>query len=116
MKVSFEGIGESVITFYNSDGTAAKAGEPVMLSGNGEIRACSEGERLIGVALACDESFAAVQTMGYIELPFSGTAPDVGYEMLVANGAGGVKTAEAGGGEFLIIEVDEAAKVLGFML
>ena len=116
MKVSFEGIGESVVTFYNSDGAAAKAGDPVMLSGNGEICTCSEGERLIGVALACDESFAAVQTKGYIELPYSGEAPAVGYASLVANGLGGVKAAASGGGEFLIIEVDEAAKVLGLML
>lgn len=116
MKVSFEGIGESVITFYNSESSAATAGVPVKMSANGEISACADGDRFLGVALDCNEDFAAVQTGGYIEVSYSGTAPAVGYVSLAADGTGKVKAAESGGGQFLIVEVDTTNKILGLML
>ncbi len=115
MKVSFEGIGESVVTFYNSKTSAAAAGVPVRMSGNGEVSACADGERFFGYALSCDKDFAAVQTAGYIELGYTGTAPTVGFTKLAANGSGGVKAAETGG-EFLVIDVDTANKIVGLML
>jgi len=115
VKVSFEGIGESVVTFYNGSSNAAAAGVPVKMSGNGEVSACSDGERFFGVAQSCDADFAAVQTSGYIELKYTGTAPTVGYAKLAANGSDGVKAAETGG-EFLVAEVDSTNKILGLML
>jgi len=115
VKVSFEGVGESVATFYNGSSAAASAGVPVKMSGNGEVSACSDGDRFFGVALSCDADFAAVQTAGYVELDYTGTAPAVGYAKLAANGSGGVKAAETGG-EFLIAEVDSTNKILGLML
>ncbi len=115
MKVSFEGIGESVVSFYNSATSAATAGAPVKISGNGEVSACADGNRFFGYALSCDTDFAAVQTAGYIELGYTGTAPAVGFVKLAANGTGGVKAAETGG-EFLVVNVDTANKILGLML
>ena len=115
MKVSFEGIGESVVTFYNSATSAATAGAPVKMSGNGEVSACVDGNRFFGYALSCDADFAAIQTSGYIELGYTGTAPAVGFVKMAANGAGGVKAAETGG-EFLVVNVDTANKILGLML
>ncbi len=117
MKVSFEGIGESVITFYNNEESGAAAGVPVKMSGNGEISACGEGERFFGVSLACEEDFAAVQVGGYAELSYSGSeTPAVGYARLEAVGAGGVRVAAANGGEFLVVDVDSANKIIGIML
>lgn len=116
MKVSFEGIGESVVTFYNAEESGAAAGAPVKMSGNGEVSTCGDGERFFGVALAGEGDFAAVQTGGYIEISYSGTAPTAGFNSLAADGAGGVKTVAAGGGEFLVIEVDETNKILGIIL
>lgn len=115
MKVSFEGIGESVITFYNSKTAAAGAGAPVKMSGNGEVSVCADGDRFFGVALACDTDFAAVQTDGYVELAYTGTAPAIGFAKFVSNSAGGVKTAETGG-EFLVVDVDTVSKTIGLML
>lgn len=115
MKVSFEGIGESVVTFYNSKTSAAVAGAPIKMGGNGEVSACADGERFFGVALACDSDFAAIQMGGYVELGFTGSAPAVGYIKLVSNGAGGVKTAETGR-EFLVVDVDTVGKTIGLML
>ena len=115
MKVSFEGIGESIATFYNSATSAAVAGAPVGMSGNGEVAACADGDRFFGCAVACDADFAAVQTAGYIEFGYTGTAPAVGFVKLAANGAGGVKASETGG-EFLVVDVDTVNKTLGLML
>ena len=115
MKGSFEGIGENIVTFYNSKTSGAAAGMPVKMSGPCEAAKCADGERFFGVAVAGDTEFAAVQVEGYVELPYSGTEPAVGFGKLAANGAGGIKTAETGG-EFLIIDVDTTNKVVGFML
>ena len=116
MKVSFEGIGESVVTFYNDGESGAGAGVPVKMSGNGEISVCQDGDRFFGVALANEGDFAAVQTGGFVQLPYTGTAPGVGFATLAADGAGGVKAVTTGGGEFLVIEADTANKILGIML
>lgn len=115
MKVSFEGVGESVVTFYNSKTAAAGAGVPVKMSGNGEVSACADGDRFFGVALACDTDFAAIQTDGYVELVYTGSAPTVGFTKLVSGGGSGVKTAETGG-EFLVVDVDTVNKIIGLML
>lgn len=115
MKVSFEGIGESVVTFYNSKTAEASAGNPVKISGNGEVSVCADGDRFFGVALACDTDFAAIQMGGYVELGYTGTAPAVGFTKLVSNSTGGVKTAETGR-EFLVVDVDTVSKTIGLML
>lgn len=115
LKVSFEGIGENIVTFYNSKTSGAMAGTPVKMGGACEAAKCADGERFFGVAVAGDMEFAAVQTKGYVELPYSGPEPAVGFGKLAASGTDGVKTAETGG-EFLIIDVDTTNKVVGFML
>jgi hypothetical protein len=115
VKVSFEGIGESVVTFYNNKALNASAGIPVKMSGNGEVCACADGDRFFGVSLACDSDFAAVQTSGYIKLGYTGAAPSVGFAKLAADGAGGVKSSGTGG-EFLVVDIDTVNKTIGFML
>ena len=115
MKVSFEGIGENIVTFYNSKASSATAGVPVKMSGACETAKCVDGERFFGVAVAGDSEFAAVQTKGYVEMPYSGTAPGVGFGKRAADTKGGVKT-DANGGEFLIVDVDATNSVVGFIL
>ncbi|NCB51056.1 MAG: hypothetical protein EOM54_04130 [Clostridia bacterium] len=135
MTVSFEGIGENVITFYNAEEDAAEAGYPVKMSGNGEVSKAAEGEVFIGVARAADDDFAAVQTAGYVKTAYSGTAPTVGDVCLVADGDGAVKV-DAGttetvtvgetdydttgvhyaGKRYVVVDVDEVAGTAGFIL
>lgn len=117
MKVSFEGIGERVVTFYNTRtaGKAAEAGAPVAMSGSGEVCACAAGERFMGFALAADEDFAAVQTAGYVKAPYSGDAPAPGYVHLAA-GADGTVTKNEAGGDYLVLDTDTAANTVGFIL
>lgn len=116
MKVSFEGIGESVVTFYNSSTNGAAAGKVVKMSGNGEVAACAAGDRFFGLALNCEGDFAAVQNEGYAVVSYSGTTDlSVGFAALSADGNGGVKS-DKDGGEFLVIEVDTTNKKAGIML
>ena len=106
MKVSHEGIGESVVTFYNSLEHPALVGEPVKMSANGEVCACESGDKFFGICIACDEELAAVQTEGYIQVAYTGaTVPSVGFVNLAADGKGGV-TADTEGKEFLVVDVD----------
>jgi len=115
MKVSFEGIDENIVTFYNNKDKGAESGAPVRMSAACEAAQCADGERFFGVAVAGDTEFVAVQIKGYVEMGFTGTAPGIGFGKLAANGTGGVKTADAGS-EFLIIDVDTTNGVVGFML
>lgn len=135
MTVSFEGIGESVVTFYNAEENAAEAGCPVKMSGNGEVAKAAEGEAFIGIVRAADTDFAAVQTGGYVKAAYSGGAPSVGGVRLVSDGEGAVmadegevETVTVGGTEYdttcvryagrlyVVVDVDEAAGTVGFIL
>lgn len=112
MKVSFEGIGEQVISFKNA--SAAK-GNFVKMSAGGTVAPCSAADDFIGVCLKADSGFADVQTAGYVECGYTDTAPSVGYGILVASTAGKVKTAQTGR-EHLIIKVDTTNGIVGFMM
>ena len=137
MTVSFEGMGESIATFYNTSTEAnrASAGLPVKMSGNGEVSKCADGDGFIGACLSGDDDFVSVRTGGYVRMTYSGAAPTVGYCRLAANGDGGVKL-DAGsavtvtvsgtaydttgktysGGEYLVLEVDTTAHTVGFII
>ena len=112
MKVSFEGIGETVVTLHSAGNTA---GMCVKLSTNKTAAACAAGERIAGLSLADKGGFACVQLGGAVTVPYTGTAPAVGFAALVADGNGGVKTAE-NGGEYLVLDVDSTAKTVTFIL
>lgn len=116
MKVSFEGIGENVVTFYNSQSNAAAAGNAVKMSGNGEVGACSDGDRIAGLCLSSDGDYAAVQICGYVSMPYTGAAPSAGFAKLSAAGVSALKVDGTNGAEKLVIDVDASAKTVGFML
>ena len=112
MKVSFEGIGEKVISFKNA---SAEKGNFVKMSASGTVAPCSAADGFVGVCLKADSDFADIQTAGYVECGYTDTAPSVGYATLVASTAGKVKTAQTGR-EYLVIKVDTANSVVGFII
>ena len=113
MKVSFEGAGEQVLSFMKASGV--EKGSLVKLSANATVAKCAAGDNFAGVCIKADDSFADVKTAGYVELGYTGTAPAVGYAKLTADGDGKVKTADTGR-EYLVISVDSAAAVVGFIM
>ena len=108
MEVSFQGIGEWSATFM---GGGLTEGQVVKMSGNGTVTACSAEDDFCGVVQRGGPEACAVQLGGMVTVDYSGTAPAVGFAMLSADGAGGVKTAaENSGRSLLVTAVDTTEK------
>jgi len=113
MNVSFEAISQTCVTFQTAE--EALEGKVVKITANAAVGACADGERFCGVAGSVRGGIAAVVTGGYVELPYTGSAPAVGYTGLSANGTGGVKVDEEGH-KYLIAQVDESTMTAGLFL
>lgn len=111
--ISMQGIGAAHLSAKT--GTAVTAGYPCQFTGNDTVANSAAGGEFCGVIAGVRRGLATVQYHGFVTLPYSGTAPAVGYGILAADGIGGVKTATAGR-SYLIVHVDTAAKTLGLML
>lgn len=105
--ISFDDIGQVIATFEASGVTA---GQVVKVTGNGQVGACSAGERFCGVALAGRGGFAGVQVRGFATVK-AGSTVTTGWVKLTADGSGGVKVAATAddGQEYLVVEVDSTA-------
>lgn len=113
MITSLNGLQETVATFAAD--TALAAGIPVKLSANQTAAACAGSDLFAGIALQCRNGMVSVQLKGYVRVPYSGTAPALGWKQLAADGAGKVKTGTAGN-FYLVTDVDTATATVGFML
>lgn len=114
MKVSFEGIGEEVITFEAQAGV--EAGKTVELSANGTVAPCTDGSVPCGVAVSVRDGAAAVAVAGYCRVKYSGAVPNVGYTLLAADASGGVKAMASGGRQLLVTDVDKQTGTIGIIL
>ena len=112
MKVSFDGIGEKLVTFISNNVTK---GHVVKVSAAGTVSECSAADPFDGAALFVDGGYAAVRLGGFVTVGYTGTAPGVGRAILVANGSGGVKTAESGD-TYLVVDQDTTAKTVTIIL
>ncbi|NLA77814.1 MAG: hypothetical protein GX851_08330 [Clostridiales bacterium] len=115
MSVSFKGFNEKILTF-KTGGTVA-AGAPVYLASAGTVSASANDTPFCGIAVTVSsDGYAGVQLCGYVEVPYSGTTPAVGYAMLEANGSGGVKVDTTNGRSVLVATVDTTASKVGIIL
>ena len=114
MKLSYEGIGQWAATFAC---TELAEGELVKVSGSGTVAACAAGNDFCGMVLSVSrgEDACSVALGGMVTAGYTGTAPAVGWGVLVADGSGGVKTAETGR-EYLVVDVDTTAETVTFVL
>ena len=110
--VGFDGIGSMVIT-VKDDGLAL--GQPCKCSGGKAMTKAAAAEAFHGVCLWQREDIAGVQVDGFITLPYTGSAPAVGFGILAANGSGGVQTA-ASGMSRMIVDVDSVLKTVTFRI
>lgn len=113
MAISYQDIGQICATFHATG--SMQEGNVCKLSSNDTVSACSADGAFHGVLLHGDGTLHCVQVCGYVTVPYTGTAPAVGYTALAANGAGGVKTL-SGARERLVVHVDSSAKTVGFFL
>jgi hypothetical protein len=115
MSVSFNGYKNNVITF-ETDGCAL--GYPVDLGSSGKVTNATNGCDFIGICTAINGNYVSVQTDGYIEMKYSGTAPSYGLSGLVCAEGGKVNGADATAKAktYLIVKVDKTNKIVGFIL
>lgn len=116
MNVSFDGIGLQTVTFKAASGVTA--GIPVKISAAKTVAACEEEDVFIGVSgNVCDDGYAAVALHGFITLPYSGeTAPSLGWNLLLADGDGGVIVDDSDGIRCLVTEVDTTGGKVSFFM
>ena len=93
MNVSFEGLENAVVTFQEEQVTA---GYPVSMRSGATVGNAAAGAAPVGVALNVRGGCAAVQIKGFAALPYSGSAPELGWTALTADGSGGVKIPGSG--------------------
>lgn len=114
MKFSYEGIGQWAATFACKN---VEVGSLVKISANGTVSACASGDNFCGSVLSVSRSgdACAVVLGGMVCADYSDTAPALGWSGLVSDGAGGVK-ASADGRSHLVVDVDDSAKIVTFVL
>lgn len=112
METAMNGYAENTATFRCE--TKLLPGTPVMVTDSGTVAAA--GGTFCGVALSWRDGFAAVQLAGYVSLPYSGTKPAVGYQVLTADADGKVKAAASGSAGLQRLVVDADSANIGFIL
>lgn len=107
MSVSYGEIGRVCATF--AQGTGVVKDQVCKISASGEVAKCSAGDKFCGVAVSPRGNHVGVVVGGFVTVPYTGTAPTVGFATLAANGTGGVKVDATNGRQILVVSVDTAA-------
>ena len=116
MSISFKGYGEKVLTFKT---TLTEAGVPVIAGTDNKAYRASVEKDFIGITRYADGQYAGVIVDGYVEVPYTGSAPLYGFCNLVSNGANAVKTASSSTTSnhvVRVLKVDTENKIVGFIL
>lgn len=112
--VSYNGFDEKFLTFKN---TKVQKGDLVAIKNDGVAEKANNSAKFVGVCV--DDSHAGyitVQVSGYVELPYTGTMPDINYSAFTSNGNGGVKYENGGSIIFKVLKIDTAKNIVGFIL
>lgn len=113
MGISFQSIGRQSVSFFGS--AKLKAGQPCKVASNNTVGACAAGDRFCGVVGNGRDGVYEVTLKGFVTLPYTGTAPTVGYSALAADGNGGVAVTEDAN-EYLVTVVNTVDSTVGFFL
>ncbi len=113
MSISFKGFNEQVITFGTE--VELESGTLVKMSDSAKVEPCKGDDLFIGIVVSSHGNLAAVQTGGYVSLPYSGAAPALGITAVAAADEKTAKSAE-GGRTATVIELDETNKTAGILL
>ena len=116
MSVAFNGIDNQVVTFQASTG---EAGDTMAMDANNRVKMAPGGAAPVGILLNKRCGHGAVQIRGYVQVSYSGsTAPELGWNSLVADGSGGLRLAASGetGRDCLVVSLNTAEKTAGLFL
>jgi len=121
-EISFNGINDYA-TFQLAQGIhrGMHEGFPVKISDNKTVSLCMAEDKISGVLVSIEKGdiVGVIKETGYVTLPYSETAPQVGEDQeLVANGNGGVKVPEnqGTGRLYRIVDVDTSLKTVTFRI
>ena len=110
--ITFDSMHETYVTFHAD--SALQAGSVCCIKADSTVGPCTDGGTFCGLVRQIRCGLAGVVLSGYVELPYTGTAPALGETALQANASGGVK---AGGSKtYLVVHVDTNDKTVGFFL
>lgn len=109
-----KGFETKEVTLYCEDAIAA--GSVVTINKGYTVSVPGNDEAFCGLCTGTSGTFASVVLRGIAEIPYSGTAPKVGYAKLSSDGNGNVKVDTANGREYLILSVDTNTKTLEILL
>ena len=104
MEISFEGIGQVAATFAAAEGVAV--GMAVALTADSTVGTGKAGDAPCGKVLSVNNSMAAVQISGMMQLAYSGSAPAIGMGTVAVDGNGKIKTVTSGGMSCMIVSVN----------
>lgn len=114
MNLSYESVGQQAVTFAAQSGV--NAGTVCTVSANDTVGKPAVGDSFCGYVLdVAKDGAACVALHGYVQLPYTGTAPALGWSGLCADGSGGVK-ADDSAKSYLVIHVNTADSTVGFFL
>lgn len=112
--VSFKGFDEKILTFKNG---GISTGYPVCVNADSSVHDAGASAEFIGICFDRNSNeYVNVQVSGYIELPYTGSAPATGYTALVSDGNGGIKVLSSGKVLYKVIKVDTVNKIVGIIL
>lgn len=116
--VSFSGIKDNPSFLADSLTRGIDEGKVVKISANKTVSLCESGDSFRGVieTIDHDNMVCTVKERGYVTLPYSGNAPDIGEEVgLNADGNGGVQTGW-NNSTYPVVDVDTDAQTVTFKL
>ena len=112
--VSYKGFGEKFLTFKN---TKVQKGDLVAIKNDGVAEKANNSAKFVGLCVDdSHEGYITVQMSGYVELPYTGTMPDINYSAFTSNGNGGVKYENGGNIIFKVLKIDTEKNIVGFIL
>lgn len=113
MNTYLNGFDRKEVTFIA--GATTTEGNTVNLLSKSTVGASPAGSDFTGVCTLVRNGMASVVLRGYVTVPYSGTAPSIGYNKLAADGNGGVQLSEDGR-HILVADIDREALTCGIVL
>lgn len=115
MGISLQGYNNKSATFLTAT-SDLEVGEIVSMSSGFKVARSVSGDYVLGVCSNIDGDYAGVVTQGIIEVPYTGTAPSVGVNGLIAAGSGAVKVDLDSMLFYHVINIDTTNKILTILL
>lgn len=113
MNLSYQDIGQVCASFQAAMGL--QAGNLCKVTVNGGVSACAKGDVFHGVTGKVHNGMTAVTLRGFVTVRYTGTAPALGENTLVAASASEVQVSDSGK-SCLVVSVDTANQEVTVLL